>query len=362
VSRKRFTALELFCGVGGMTLGFADAGFRVVAAFDSSAEAISLHKLNFPSSKSIIADVTLLTGREVRRLAGIGKRHIDVVFGGPPCQGFSYGGKHRRVDPRNSLIQHFARLVVALKPSYFVMENVRGLLAPRHSWRIASLRRFVRANGYEVVWPLSALDASAFGVPQVRERVFLLGHKRSLPAPQYPSGTEGTPTVWDAIGDLDPVDDHPEHLDGDRYSGPLGAAGEYARLLCCDLEHGLSGFAPTLHGPDVVKRFSSTKPGRRDPVSRFHRLDPDGVSYTLRAGTGPENGSFMAPRPIHPTRNRCIYPREAARLHSFPDWFEFDDTLWHSFRQIGNSVPPKLARAVAEQVAVALRKKRREAT
>ncbi len=115
----------------------------------------------------------------------------------------------------------------------------------------------------------------------------------------------------------------------------------------------LTGFRTTEHAKKVVKRFRKTKPGTREPTSRFHRLKKTGLCSTLRAGTGPENGSFMAPRPIHPVRPRCIYTREAARLHSFPDWFQFDETLWHAFRQIGNSVPPVLAQAVANSIVAA---------
>lgn len=361
---QRPVAVELFCGVGGMSLGFIEAGFDVVAAVDSSEDVVAVHRRNLPSCRTLVADVAELTGAEIRRLTGIGGSGIDVVFGGPPCQGFSYGGMHKRLDQRNGLIQHFARIVAELRPSYFVMENVRGLLAPRHEWRIGALRRYLRREGYELTWPLRALDASEFGVPQRRKRVFILGGKAALRRIEYPEPPVGVapPTVWDAIGDLDTVDDNLHVVNGDEYCGRLGAPSAYAASLRVGAgTSALSGFARTAHTRNVLKRFAKTKPGEREPVSRFHRLDPDGLAFTLRAGTGPENGSFMAPRPIHPSRDRCIYPREAARLHSYPDWFTFDKTLWHSFRQIGNSVPPRLARAVAARVAEALREEAREA-
>jgi DNA (cytosine-5)-methyltransferase 1 len=116
----------------------------------------------------------------------------------------------------------------------------------------------------------------------------------------------------------------------------------------------LTGCMRTVHTAKTIKRFGKTKQGAYEERGRFHRLAKGGLANTLRAGTGPAQGSFMAPRPIHPFQDRCITVREAARLHSFPDWFTFHPTKWHGFRQIGNSVPPRLARGVAESVRRAL--------
>jgi len=123
----------------------------------------------------------------------------------------------------------------------------------------------------------------------------------------------------------------------------------------------LTGCQRCDHNPDIVRRFQATNPGTLEPISRFQRLHLDRLAPTLRAGTGKDKGSFTAARPIHPTQARCITVREAARLHSFPDWFQFHPTQWHGFRQVGNSVPPNLANAVAARVAHALRASR-EAT
>ena len=105
-----------------------------------------------------------------------------------------------------------------------------------------------------------------------------------------------------------------------------------------------------MHTDLSKRRFLETRPGDTEPVSRFHKLDPEGVCNTIRAGTASDHGAFTSPRPIHPYSPRCITVREAARLHSYPDWFRFHVTKWHGFRQIGNSVPPLLARAVASKV------------
>jgi DNA (cytosine-5)-methyltransferase 1 len=188
----------------------------------------------------------------------------------------------------------------------------------------------------------------------------VLGYRAELPAPEYPKGSADRITVWDAIGDLACIDEHADDLETDIYTGPVGKSSVYTSTLRTNkgttVRH-LSGCARSLHGAETIKRFEATPQGKREPVSKFDRLSKTGVALTLRAGTGPENGSFMAPRPIHPVHSRCITVREAARLHSFPDSFQFDPTKWHGFRQVGNSVPPLLARAVAASIKKALRRR-----
>jgi DNA (cytosine-5)-methyltransferase 1 len=202
------------------------------------------------------------------------------------------------------------------------------------------------------------LDAADFGVPQRRKRVFVLGCRDGEYLPVYPTARKERVTVSAALDDLKIVN-RARLSDGDSYSGPLGKPSPYSQELRRpqgrSKPKALTGFARTEHSDEVVERFKQVKQGGVDAVSRFIRLDPKSVSPTLRAGTGPENGSFMAPRPIHPDYPRCITVREAARLHSFPDWFEFHETKWHGFMQVGNSVPPALARAVAIEVTRSLK-------
>ena len=370
-STKRLVAIDLFCGAGGMSLGFEQAGFAVVAAVDNDPIHLAAYRKNFPDTQTLRGDLALLTGEELRRSLGLGRKHIDVVFGGSPCQGFSNMGKHHADDPRSELLLHFARLVRQLRPTYFVLENVPGLLADgAESFRKSFVRR-IRLAGYDIVTPIQVLDASNFGVPQRRKRAFILGFKKGVKAPKYPEASTAyrkedmpsPPSVWDAIGDLPDVSKIPRLMKRDAYHGKLTAPSAYARVMRGDVRDeedqssvrsvngaGLTGCLRTNHTPDVVERFRSTVPGRFEPVSRFYRLRKKGLATTLRAGTGPANGSYMAPRPIHPLTPRCITAREAARLHSFPDWFQFNSTKWHGFRQIGNSVPPLLARAVAKVI------------
>lgn len=371
MKQKKPIAIDLFCGVGGMTFGFEQAGFDVVAAFDIEHWNIATHRRNFPQTKAFALDLAEASGKTIRRLACIGNRTIDVVFGGPPCQGFSVGGKRDLSDKRNLLLYEFSRLVRELKPRYFVMENVRGLLLDHARPVLESFLRRVKRAGYAVAEPVGLLDAADFGVPQRRQRTFILGYRKGLSAPGYPtpkamideSGKEYKPVVRDAISDLPDIEQYEDLFDIDVFDGELGEGSHYSQLMrglardAADrsrprkmIERRLTGCLRTKHSRQTTKRFAATPPGASEPISRYIRLDLDRVAPTIRAGTGRDHGNHTAPRPIHPTVPRCITTREAARLHSFPDWFEFHGTRWHDFRQIGNAVPPLLARAVAERV------------
>jgi len=372
---KRPIAVDLFCGAGGMSLGFEQAGFAVAAAVDQDPIHARTHQRNFPACRTLTCDVAELSGDEICEAAGILSEEIDVVIGGPPCQGFSTIGKRRKDDPRNLLLYEFARIVEELQPSYWVMENVEGLMMGKARSMMLSFLSRLRTAGYAIVEPIQVLDAKDFGVPQRRKRVFILGYKPSLPAPLYPwpcaddpaKNGISFPTVWDAISDLHLLDECDELSREDNYRGALGLGSEYSKILRGKTEDPydrslkrdaggevLTGCRRSLHTEETVRRFQKTMPGSCEPISRFYRLTKDGVSPVLRAGTGRSYGGFTAPRPIHPVTPRCITVREAARLHSFPDWFHFDSTVWHGFRQVGNSVPPLLARAVGASVKKAI--------
>jgi len=366
---KRPTAIDLFCGVGGMSLGFEQAGFDLIGAYDFDPINVEYHRMNFPDTPTFEADVSKLTGTKIRSDTKLGSAELDVLFGGPPCQGFSEIGQRQHDDSRSRLLYDFALLVKELRPRYFVVENVRGLTYGYARPVLDSFLRRVKRAGYTVVEPVSVLNASRFGVPQKRPRVFILGYRKGETAPDYPEPTHGgaggipPPTVSDALNDLPDVSSCSTFFPSDVYDGALGTGSEYALTLrgkiadADDLsrprqikEGRLTGFLRTEHTPQIVQRFAATAPGTSEKTSRFYRLTLDGQAYTLRAGTGPKYGSFTAARPIHPTQPRCITTREAARLHSFPDWFEFHPTKWHGFRQVGNAVPPLLARAVAKSI------------
>ena len=352
-------AVDLFCGAGGMSLGFHRAGFDVRVAIDVDQRNVTTYQENFPGAQVLQADMNTL---EPDRIAQhLPKRAtVDVVFGGPPCQGFSLIGKRAPNDERNKLIFAFARILRDIRPKFFVLENVPGLRSGTMATQLERFIRLVRKFGYQVHTP-SILDSLNFGVPQRRVRLFIIGALNGQAVPALPAPLGARVTVWDAISDLPEVSEYPELLESDRYNGVLAMpSSQYAEALS-DRDsrvkwqrQGLGGCRRTQHSEKVVKRFEATHPGSMESVSRFHRLSGAGISPTLRAGTGPDNGSHTAPRPIHPIAPRCITTREAARLHSFPDWFEFHETKWHGFKQVGNSVPPLLAYAVASQLKLSL--------
>lgn len=358
--------IDLFAGAGGMSLGFEQAGFDIVAAVEIDPIHCAVHEYNFPRSATVCQSVTTLSGSEIRRRAGLGEKDIDVVFGGAPCQGFSMIGKRALEDPRNQLVFHYVRLIEELKPKYCVFENVKGLTVGQHKRFLAEIIDALEAAGYEVLRDYKVLNAADYGVPQDRRRLFLIGARRGLKLPDYPA-PNGRATVEEAIGDLPDADRFDELMQGDTVKAKFSTKSRYAKRLRgleddpMDLSYPrafdkdlLTSSMRTEHTDLSKSRFAQTPHGKTEPVSRFLKLDPQGVCNTLRAGTDSARGAFTSPRPIHPHFSRVITVREAARLHSFPDWFRFHATKWHGFRQIGNSVPPLLGRAVASAIAGAL--------
>jgi len=363
---RRPIGIDLFAGAGGLSLGFEQAGFDIAAAVEIDPIHCAVHEYNFPNSKVICASVVDLTGDEIRRRAKLGDVEIDCVFGGAPCQGFSMIGKRVLEDPRNQLVFHYVRLVSELRPKYCVFENVKGLTVGRHKQFLAELIEALGQVGYNILLPYKVLNAAEHGVPQDRRRLFLIGARKGEPLPVYPEPVEKI-SVIEAIGDLPDADNFDELLYTDSVSARFKTKSAYARRLRGleadprDLSYQrnfdpniLSASLRTEHTELSRKRFAETEHGKAEPISRFHKLHPNGVCNTLRAGTDSARGAFTSPRPIHPYSPRVITVREAARLHSYPDWFRFHVTKWHGFRQIGNSVPPLLGRAVAAQVVKAL--------
>ena len=361
--------LDLFCGVGGMSLGFEQAGFDVIAGIDSDSINIETYKINFPKNRAILGDLSKLSGSEIRKMAGLGQEKIDVLFGGPPCGGFSLIGKRDSADPRNKLLFDFARLIKELEPNYVVLENVRGLVIGNAKKKFDKFVRKVKESNYEIVEPIRVLNAKDYGVPQDRQRVILLAHKKGTRPLKYSDPDKENVTVWEAIGDLPNIENFDDLFERDGYKGRLKKKhSDYAGRLRGETKDradksyqrkisrlGLTGLKRTRHTVKTIRRFSKTAPGTAEPVSRLYRLQKEGLSKTLRAGADRSHGSYTAPRPIHPKYPRCVTIREGARLHSFPDWFRFDETIWHGFRQIGNAVPPLLAKAIADSVMDAIK-------
>jgi DNA (cytosine-5)-methyltransferase 1 len=377
---SRPIGIDLFSGAGGLSLGFEQAGFDVVAAVEIDPIHCAVHKFNFPNCTVLSRSVSGLTAAEIRARAGIGRRRVDVVFGGAPCQGFSLIGHRALDDPRNNLVREFVRLVSELRASYFVFENVKGLTVGRHRDFLNEIIEAFSAEGYQTRLPWRILDAAEYGVPQHRERLILMGARKGLKLPEYPraccrpADSEEElhlplgPTCADAIGDLPDAELFQDLLLSDEvFTREFGISSKYAREMRSvrseSWHYGyvrkwnskiLTSSLRTVHTPISQRRFDATKPGGIEPISRFYKLSPAGLSNTLRAGTDSSRGAFTSPRPIHYLYPRCVTVREMARLHGFPDWFRLHTTKWHGARQIGNAVPPPLARAVATQMIEAI--------
>ncbi|MDN0113188.1 DNA cytosine methyltransferase [Yersinia intermedia] len=352
--------IDLFAGVGGLSLGASRAGFNVSAAVEIDPYAISTHHLNFPKSRHFKVDVSTLNGEEMLKTLGVSQ--LDCLIGGPPCQGFSTIGKGDVDDKRNELYHHFFRLVSEMKPICFLAENVPGILNSKYD--------SIRAKAFQliedeyIILPSIKAVASELGAATTRTRIFFIGYRKELGKNvlrlnDFKSNNDfPLIKVKDALYGLPEVinPEWQKEEDGwreirkertgyfyDRLWGNIpSSVGELISIA--NLEKNLvSGCLGTRHSLPVEERYSSLKFGEVDQISKSMRLDPEGFCPTLRAGTASDKGSYQAVRPIHPYESRVITPREAARLQGFPDWFRFHSTKWHSFRQIGNSVSPLVA-------------------
>ncbi|RMU61678.1 Cytosine-specific methyltransferase [Pseudomonas syringae pv. syringae] len=365
-SLNRPTFVDLFSGCGGFGLGAELAGFRNIASVDIDSDLQYSYKLNFPKSKVCLADISKLDADFWTSM--IGTDRPDLVIGGPPCQGFSRIGLRKPEDPRNSLIGHFFRQVLMLRPKLFVMENVEGILDTRNKFILDEAMELV-SGCYNLIGPIK-INALNCGAATSRKRVFVIGCHIDFDMPlikdRLISPSILPITVAEAILDLP----SPDTLPATVFSGydwwtydKNSKASKYARELqktspqigakfSVDMlkKSMISGVMRTKHTEAVITRFADTIPGTIEEVSRFPRLSWEGHCPTLRAGTGSDKGGFQAMRPIHPQSPRVITVREAARLQGFPDWFIFHPTIWHSFRMIGNSVSPIMSKYVLSLV------------
>lgn len=354
--------VDLFSGVGGLSLGAARAGFNLAGAIEIDKHAIFSHQLNFPNSTHLQKDVSRLCAEDIFSACNV--TEIDCVIGGPPCQGFSSIGKGNADDTRNDLYVHFFRLVNELSPICFLAENVPGIMNEKYDPVREKAFSLVREN-YSLLHPIK-VNASNYGAPTTRTRVFFIGFRNDYSSilkesDFFPKSLIEQVFVKDALYGLPRIIKKEWQSESQGWRRvKMDREGEFYERLwgripnnvgdtesLKNLESGLvSGFLGTVHTEEIIKRYSNLSFGETDKISRSQRLDPNGFCPTLRAGTGSDKGSYQAVRPIHPTQARVITPREAARLQGFPDWFRFHPTKWHSFRQIGNSVSPLVAEAM----------------
>lgn len=343
--------MDLYSGVGGFSMGAHWAGMSVVSAYDIDPILSSSFSTNFPNTKLHLADLSEVSGSDISKNAG---DKIDGVFGGPPCQGFSNIGHRKTDDPRRLLLTHFFRLVSEIRPKFFVMENVMGLTQGEAQAVLSAALEHVSSR-YKLIGPV-VLDASDYGAATKRKRLFVIGFDPSesdlVSLKDIEQFKSQPATVEDAISDLHSATFLNEDLSGfDNWLlSASGCTSEYAAFLrSADLT--FTSHKLTNHSQAVIDRFKGVRQGEMDSVGRHPRLSWSGYCPTLRAGTGVENGSYQSVRPIHPVEPRVITVREAARLQGFPDSHRFHPAIWHSFRMIGNSVSPFVAKAIFRAIA-----------
>ena len=320
---SKFGYVSLFCGGGGLDLGFALAGFRPLFSTDVVPAYCQTISKNLCRHISEPHCMTEFSGEYVRSRVD---RDVDVVIGGPPCQSFSIlGSRKATADPRGKLVFEFARFISEVRPKAFLFENVPGILSvgKGKDWR-ELLEYLKETTGYHLHW--TRLNAASFGVPQYRERVLLVGLR------------DDVSFAW------------PDHEHSLRENDLLLPPPMVAHMALEGVE-GLPNHILREHSERVSNRYSTIEPGSRDRVDHTDRIHPDRPSGTVLVGSGAGGG-----RPfIHPFEHRHITVREAARLQSFPDWWQFEGGPTASYRQVGNAVPPLMGMAVAKSILKAVK-------
>jgi len=373
------TSFDLFSGCGGLTKGFSMAGIRSIFASDIDENCEKTFRLNFPDVPFLRKDVTQISKEEVDRLTG--NAVPDIIIGGPPCQGFSLANKRRNKvsdDPRNRLFYGFVNFINWYSPRVFVMENVKGLLSMKGGVVIETImdefRHAGAYGGYDVA--CQVLLASNYGVPQNRERVIIIGIRRDLNLhPRFPEPLpqDHKITVDEAISDLPYI----ESSQGDEVmTYPVEPQNAYQQMMRQNMNY-VTNHIAMHHTPRLIERFRAIRPGQSlldvwETHGAVKRGAP-GEKSEIKFGQNNQRLHGDQPAPtiaasfqsnfIHPHLNRNFTAREGARLQSFPDDFIFDGMRtkmsWEKglsqYQQIGNAVPPLLAKAIGECVINTLR-------
>jgi len=388
-------AADLFCGAGGLTLGFKEAGFHIAFANDINEEYANTYRLNHDGTTFFCESIEDLKAADVFKQTGLGKAEIDVLIGGPPCQGFSINAPKRSLeDDRNHLFREYGRLVLeGLRPKVIVMENVPGMVSLDGGRFIREIYALSEQAGYRMRHMI--LCAAHYGVPQERWRLFFIGTilkgvEITFPEPthfapvraNFTGGRELTwlpyiqngtrqpnlfgnvlkpfTTVKDAIGDL-PVLAVNEGAEEMEYDKP--PATEYQRQMRAGSPKVFNHIAGALSKQNL-ERAKYIPPGgswrdiphellpkgmkrarRSDHTRRYGRIDPNGLSGTVLTKCDPHWGTFF-----HYDQDRALTVREAARIQSFPDRYRFYGSRVSQYEQVGNAVPPLLAKVLANHI------------
>ena len=349
----KYRVLDLFCGAGGLSLGFEKAGFEVIGGVEFDKNVIKTHEKNFPNAINICTDIRNIIDEDVIRLFG---NKVDVIIGGPPCQGFSAANKWQSDDEKiekNRLFFEYIRFVKLLNPKVFVIENVRQILTKEDGYAKNEILNITRELGYDVTEP-TVLVASDYGVPQKRERAIFVGIRNDLHK-TFDFGDiqkKKKVTVKEAISDLYGVTTE----NSEPFMSKCPPQSDYQKLMRKNSNGMIYNHFTKFPTQIVQERMSYVKQGenwRSVPEelwdtkrsnrhsSAYKRLKEDDLSITI--DTGHMNY-------FHPIYNRVPTVRESARIQSFPDDFIFEGNRTSQFLQVGNAVPPLMAQALATAI------------
>lgn len=346
-----FTAIDLFSGCGGSSLGFNKAGFDIRSAVEIDSCSNQTYSKNHPETKLLETDIRYVSGNDLLSLAGLKRGECAVLLACPPCQGFSSARrKNQRNDPRNTLIFEFVRLADEIKPKIVVMENVPGLSRGEGKRIFLDAVRRLKRLGYGIEY--DKLDSEHYGIPQKRKRIILLGSRLNhirLAFPSITHGVEGSlsplKTVKDEIKNLPKIRAGESHTEDPMHASAHLSELNLERMKATPADGGSRKDWPAELVLECHKRDNS---GHTDV---YGRMRWDFPSPTLTAGCI----SLSKGRFGHPEQNRAISLREAARLQSFPDDYAFEGPFQRISEQIGNAVPPLLAQRIAESLLLSLR-------
>ena len=359
----KYTAIDLFCGAGGLSAGLEMAGFTVLAGNDLFEAAGKTFSLTHPHAKFLGGPIQDLTVERLMKVAGLKKGELTLLVGGPPCQAYSvYNHQRSMFDVRATLFREYLRIVDGLRPEWIIMENVTGIFSIGGGEAVRAIKAELAALGYAV--EEKVLKAEEYGVPQERRRVVFIGNRVGAPIshPEPTHGHDAIPfvTIRDAIGDLPALANGEDRGNVAYAAAPIS---KFQRSLRGNAVSVTNHVAPRLGGVNV-ERLEYIPPGgswrdipfellpagmkrakRSDHTKRYGRMTWDGLSCTVLTKCDIHWGAY-----IHPEQDRAISVREAARLQSFPDWFEFAGSKTEQYVQVGNAVPPLLGRAIGKHL------------
>ena len=352
MAKKKYKVLDLFCGCGGISEGYYLAGFDIAGGIDFNEHATITFKYNFKKAKVHNIDITTFPNEKILEEYG----DVDVIVGGPPCQGFSTANRHQKEadDPRNKLFFEYIRFVQQIHPKIIMIENVRGLLTRDCGYAINRIKEILGAEEYNITYRV--LDASEYGVPQNRKRAIIVGVRRGFKNVYFDFDKlikQSKTTVEDAIGELYTFEQSPN---GTKII--TTPADTLLRKFFRTKDNTITDHDIVYPAQKVQDRIKYVPQGgnwqdvpeylwpnnrKNRHSSAYKRLNPEDQSCTIDTGNAHSNY-------FHPIFNRIPTIRESARLQSFPDNFIFQGTRGSKYRQVGNAVPPLLAKAIAEEI------------